>query len=125
LIVAVGANDGLRGVPVTQLKANLTHIIETAQQRQIAVVLCGMEALPIHGWDYTLAFHNVYVELAKQYSVQLVPFVLANVLTNPDLLQRDRVHPNADGARAIADSIWPYLAPLVQQAPPVSAARAW
>jgi len=58
LIVALGANDGLRGVPIAQLEANLGHIIETAQARGISVLLCGMEALPIHGWDYSVAFHN-------------------------------------------------------------------
>ena len=61
LIVALGANDGLRGVPVAQLKANLGRIIEAAQARGIAVLLCAMEALPIHGWAYTTAFHNAYV----------------------------------------------------------------
>src|ERR1700720_4391077 len=64
LIVALGANDGLRGVPVDQLKSNLSRIIEAAQARGIAVLLCGMEALPIHGWPYTVAFHHAYGELA-------------------------------------------------------------
>ncbi len=109
LIVALGANDGLRGVPVAQLTANLSRIIEAAQARTIAVLLCGMEALPIHGWAYTTAFHNAYVELARRYQVPLVPFMLANVVGNSRLMQRDQIHPNADGARAMADAIWPYL----------------
>src|SRR3954471_3267166 len=67
LIVALGANDGLRGVPVVQLTANLAHIIEVAQKRGIAVILCAMEALPIHGWGYTAAFHQAYVDLAARY----------------------------------------------------------
>lgn len=109
LIVALGANDGLRGVPVHQLAANLSHIIEVAQARVISVLLCGMEALPIHGWAYTAAFHRAYVDLAARHQIPLVPFVLMNVLGNPRLMQTDRAHPNADGARAIADIIWPYL----------------
>jgi acyl-CoA thioesterase-1 len=109
LIVALGANDGLRGVPVVQLTATLSRIIEVAQARTISVLLCGMEALPIHGWAYTTAFHNTYVELARRYQVPLVPFMLANVIGQPQLMQRDLIHPNADGARAIADTIWPYL----------------
>jgi acyl-CoA thioesterase-1 len=109
LIVALGANDGLRGVPVPQLIANLSHIIETAQKRDIAVLLCGMEALPIHGWPYTVAFHKAYVDVAARYNIPLVPFILLNIIGNPGLMQADRAHPNAKGAQAIADVIWPYL----------------
>jgi acyl-CoA thioesterase I len=115
LIVALGANDGLRGVPVDRLKENLGTIIETAQSRGMTVLLCGMEALPIHGWDYTVAFHKAYAELASRYNVPLVPFFLLNVIGNPDLMQPDRAHPNAAGHRAIAEKIWPYLEPLVAE----------
>ena len=120
LIVALGANDGLRGVPVAQLAANLSHIIETAQTRGIAVLLCGMEALPIHGWAYTAAFHQAYVDLAARYKVPLVPFILMNVIGDPRLMQPDRAHPNAEGARAIADVIWPYLEQLLAQPSAIS-----
>jgi acyl-CoA thioesterase I len=116
LVLELGANDGLRGVPVAQVKANLGRMIEAAQARRIAVLLCGMEALPIHGWDYSVAFHNVYGELAKKYDVPLVPFILMNVIGNRDLMQPDHAHPNAAGARAIADNIWPYLKPLLAPA---------
>ena len=109
LIVAIGANDGLRGVPVAQLTDNLSHIIEVAQKRGIAVLLCGMEALPIHGWAYTAAFHKTYLELAARFQIPLVPFILMNVIGDPRLMQADRAHPNADGAQAIAEVIWPYL----------------
>jgi len=116
LVLELGANDGLRGVPVAQVKTNLGRMIEAAQARRIAVLLCGMEALPIHGWDYSVAFHNVYGELAKKYDVPLVPFILMNVIGNRDLMQPDHAHPNAAGARAIADNIWPYLKPLLAPA---------
>jgi acyl-CoA thioesterase-1 len=116
LVVELGANDGLRGVPVAQVKSNLSRIIETAQGRGIVVLLCRMEALPMYGWDYTVAFHRAFDELAQQYDVSLVPFIMMNVIGNRDLMQRDRAHPNADGARAIADNIWPYLKPLLVQA---------
>jgi acyl-CoA thioesterase-1 len=115
LIVALGANDGLRGVPVAQLEANLGRIIEAAQARGVAVLLCAMEALPIYGWAYTTAFHNAYVELAARYKLTMVPFILMNVIGNPQLMQPDRAHPNAEGARAIADIIWPYLEALLGQ----------
>ena len=113
LVIELGANDGLRGVPVSQVKDNLSRVIEAAQARGITVLLCGMEALPIHGWDYTVSFHNAYAELAKKYDVSLVPFILMNVIGNRDLMQPDRAHPNAAGARAIAENIWPYLKPLL------------
>jgi acyl-CoA thioesterase I len=115
LILAVGANDGIRGIPVAQVRQNLTRIIETAQSRKVAVILCGMEALPIYGWNYTQAFHALYDELASQYHIPLVPFVMRNVLGNPQLVLPDHIHPNANGARAIADTIWPYLQPLLKR----------
>ena len=123
LILALGANDGLRGVPVAQLKSNLSRMIEQAQRHGISVLLCGMEALPMYGWDYSVGFHNAYRELARQYKVTLVPFILMNVIGNPDLMQPDHAHPNAEGARAIAENIWPYLEPLLQRNASPSPAR--
>ena len=113
LVVAIGVNDGLRGVPVAQITDNLSQIIETAQKRGISVLLCGMEALPIHGWAYTAAFHQAYVAIAARYNIPLVPFILLNVIDDARLMQRDHAHPNADGARAIADVIWPFLERLL------------
>jgi acyl-CoA thioesterase-1 len=120
VIVALGGNDGLRRVPVRQLRANLSRIIEHAQARRIGVLLCAMEALPIYGWDYATAFHQTYQELAARYRVSLVPFILANVISNERLMQPDRIHPNAEGARRIADNIWPYLYPLLRRTAPAS-----
>jgi acyl-CoA thioesterase-1 len=115
LVLALGVNDGLRGVPVAQVTANLSHIIDVARKRGIAVLLCGMEALPIHGWTYTTAFHQMYLDLAARYQIPLVPFILMNVIGNPRLMQADHAHPNADGARAIADVIWPYLEEILKK----------
>jgi acyl-CoA thioesterase I len=112
LIVALGANDGLRGVPVATVKRNLEQIIETAQARGVSVLLCGMDALPLYGWQYTMDFHNIYPELARKYGVPLVPFMLTGVLANQAMLLPDMVHPNVAGAKAIAGNIWPYLQPL-------------
>jgi len=109
LIVSVGANDGLRGVPVATMKSNISQIIATAHGRGISVVLCGMETPPIHGMDYSIAFHNAFADLAARYKVMFVPFLLKDVILDPNMLQPDRVHPNAAGARRIADNIWPYL----------------
>jgi acyl-CoA thioesterase I len=112
MIVALGANDGLRGVPVATVRSNLEKIIEAAQARHIDVLLCGMEALPVLGWQYTIDFHQIYPTLAAKYNVPLVPFMLAGVIGNQRLLQPDMVHPNAAGAAEIAAAIWPYLQPL-------------
>jgi acyl-CoA thioesterase-1 len=113
LILALGANDGLRGVPVDRLVSNLSEIIEEAQRRRIAVVLVGMDALPIHGWDYSVAFHRAYEVLAERYGIALVPSFLMRVMTNSSLMQSDRAHPNKAGARVIADLVWPHLQPLL------------
>jgi acyl-CoA thioesterase-1 len=74
-----------------------------------------MDALPIRGWAYSVAFHRAYEELAERYRIPLVPFLLVNVLSDPTLMQRDHVHPNEAGARAIADRLWPYLQPLLRR----------
>lgn len=115
LIVELGVNDGLRGVPVPQVKANLEKIITAAQAQRIEVVLCAMEALPLQGWQYTIAFHQLYEDLAANYGVTLVPFLMNGVLGNPDLISDDGVHPNAAGARYIAETIYEYLFPLARR----------
>ena len=112
LVVALGANDGLRGLPVPQLKSNLATIIERAQRRGIEVVLAGMEAPPNWGADYTRAFHDVYPALAKEYKVALVPFLLEGVAGINQLNQRDGIHPTAQGDRIVADTVWSVLEPI-------------
>jgi acyl-CoA thioesterase-1 len=115
LIVELGINDGLRGLPVPQVRANLEKILTTAQEQHAQVLLCGMEALPFNGWQYTIEFHRMYEELASKYDVPLVPFLMNGVLGNPDLISDDGVHPNAAGARYIADTIWEYLQPMASR----------
>jgi acyl-CoA thioesterase-1 len=118
LIVALGGNDGLRGLPVQQLQENLAHIIERAQARGITVVLAGMEAPPNYGRDYIVSFHKVYPALAQHYHVALVPFLLQNVAGIESLNQRDGIHPTAAGARIVADNVWAVLEPLVEHTGP-------
>jgi acyl-CoA thioesterase I len=115
MIVALGANDGLKGVPIAEVRRNLETIIEAAQARSVRVLLCGMEALPIHGWEYSLEFHRLFPALAAKYNVPLVPFLLDGVIGNPRMVQDDRVHPNAAGAAEMARTIWPYLQPLAAE----------
>jgi len=114
MILELGVNDGLRGVPVPVVKANLEKIITAAQAQHIEVVLCAMEALPLQGWQYTIAFHQMYEDLAATYGVTLIPFLMNGVLGNPDLISDDGVHPNAAGARYIAETVFEYVFPIAR-----------
>jgi acyl-CoA thioesterase-1 len=114
LIVALGGNDGLRGLPAAELQSNLAQIIERAQARGITVVLAGMEAPPNYGRDYIVSFHQVYPALAAKYRVALVPFLLQGVAGDEALNQRDGIHPTAAGARIVADNVWAVLKPIAE-----------
>ena len=114
LVIALGANDGLRGVQIATIRRNLETIIERAQSRQLKVLLCGMETLPNPGFEYALEFHRIYPDLAQRYNVPLMPFLLVDVVGRPELNLPDGWHPNAAGARIIARNIWTYLEPLLR-----------
>jgi acyl-CoA thioesterase-1 len=129
LVVELGANDGLYGVRVPTVERNLAEIIEGAQQRGIRVLLCAMEAPPFHAPGYSLEFHWLFLRLSEKYSIPLVPFFLTDLLFNPQFTAPDGVHPNAAGARRIAEAIWPYLEPIVtalnSAAPTATGIRPW
>jgi acyl-CoA thioesterase I len=116
LIVALGGNDGLRGLSVAQMKDNLSQIVARAREKNVVVILAGMEAPPNYGRDYIVSFHKVYPALAEQYKVALVPFLLQNVAGFPDMNQPDGIHPTAAGARVVADNVWAVLKPLAEDA---------
>jgi acyl-CoA thioesterase I len=116
LILELGANDGLRGLPVAEMKKNLGAIIERAQERRIAVLLLGMEAPPNFGPEYAGSFRQVYRDLARQYRVTFVPFMLDKVAGIPSLNQADGIHPNIEGTRIVADTTWSVLRPMVDAA---------
>ena len=118
LILALGANDGLRGLPPEQLRRNLEQMIETAQARGIAVVLAGMEAPPNFGRAYVVEFREVFPELAKQYRTALVPFLLEGVAGLGSMNQSDGIHPNAEGATLVADNVWAVLRPVLEKTSP-------
>ena len=113
LILGLGANDGLRGLPVDEMRKNLSTIVERAQARHITVVLCGMEAPPNFGASYTTAFRAAYKDIAAKYHVAFVPFLLDGVAGLADLNQEDGIHPNARGAERVADTVWSTLRPLL------------
>jgi acyl-CoA thioesterase-1 len=112
LVLELGANDGLRGVPVESVRENLESIITRARDRGARVLLCGMEAPPIRGWRYSLDFHGIYPGLAERYNLPLVPFLLTGVLGNPDMNLE-----NTRGAQRIAETIWPFLEPMLKAVP--------
>jgi acyl-CoA thioesterase-1 len=116
LIVALGGNDALRGLPADALAANLSQIIERARARQIRVILAGMEAPPNYGRDYIVSFHKVFPALAEKYHVAFVPFLLQNVAGLVELNQADGIHPTPAGARIVADNVWAVLKPLAEDA---------
>ena len=114
LIVALGGNDALRGLPVEQLRDNLAEIIARAKRRGIEVILAGMEAPPNFGAAYTAAFRQTYRDLAKAHDVALVPFLLDGVAGLAHMNQTDGIHPTADGAQKVADNVWAALQPIVK-----------
>lgn len=113
VILAIGANDGLRGVPVATVERNISAMIERAQARGIVVLLCQMDAPPIGGLAYTIEFHRVFTRLAERYKVRLVPFFLLSIIGNDEWDLDDSLHPNAAGHKVIADTIWPHLRPML------------
>ena len=113
VIVALGANDGLRGQSVVQLHDNLVAIVRKAQQAGARVLLAGMRMPPNYGAAYTREFAAVFPEVARRMNVPLVPFLLEGVAAEVRLNQGDGIHPNAEGQRLIAEHVWPHLRPLL------------
>jgi acyl-CoA thioesterase-1 len=115
LILALGANDGLRGLPPSQMKANLQSIIHRARQRAIPVLLIGMEAPPNYGEQYANAFRQVFQDLASDNKTPFVPFLLEGVAGIPELNQSDGIHPTSAGAARIADHLWPAVETMIEK----------
>jgi acyl-CoA thioesterase-1 len=115
LIVAFGGNDGLRGLPVSQMKENLSNIIDNARQRNIVVILAGMEAPPNFGQEYATQFRQAFRDVALNKRVLFLPFLLNHVAGKPELNQADGIHPNQQGTQIVADSVWAILEPLLDQ----------
>lgn len=114
LILELGANDGLRGLPVAQMKANLGKTIEQAQSAGTRVVLVGMKLPPNYGPDYTRAFESAFGELARRYKTALVPFLLEDFAEKPELFQPDRIHPGEAAQPLMMERVWKVLAPLLR-----------
>ncbi len=119
VILELGGNDGLRGVPVTSTRANLDKMIEVLKKNGSAVLLAGMTLPPNYGSDYVSKFEGLYRTLAAKHKVVLIPFLMQDIVTRyvstPNLMQRDGIHPTAAGQALIADTVYKYLKPMLKR----------
>lgn len=113
VILELGANDGLRGLSVAEMRRNLQIIIDRVRARKATVILCGMETLPNLGTEYTTQFRAAYAELAKQEGVVLLPFFLEGVAGKAELNQEDGIHPNEKGTEIVTENVWRALEPIL------------
>jgi acyl-CoA thioesterase-1 len=117
VIVALGANDGLRGLSVAEMQQNLTRIVQRVRERNAVVILAGMEAPPNYGQEYATAFRQAYRQVAQRERVLFIPFLLDRVAGQGALNQSDGIHPNPQGTAIVAETVWSVLRPLLDQMP--------
>jgi len=120
IFLCIGSNDGLRGLPVAELERNLRAILDRARSAGTRVVLAGALLPENYGKDYREAFRALFPRLAREYRAGFLPFLLEGVAMDPSLNQDDGIHPNAAGARRVADHVWRVLAPELVKAAPKS-----
>jgi acyl-CoA thioesterase-1 len=113
VIIELGGNDGLRGLPLATSRGNLERSIELARKSNARIVLVGMVIPPNYGPRYGQQFRDMYADLAKRYQLPFVPFFLDKVALNPDLMQADGIHANAKGQPQMLENLWPKLKPLL------------
>lgn len=114
VIVELGANDGLRGLPPALIKSNLAEIARRSQQTGAKVLLLSMKIPPNYGKRYIDLFYTIYPQLATELGIPYVPFIMEDVALTKDMMQQDGLHPNAKGQPVIADKVWPQLLPLLK-----------
>lgn len=117
-IVALGANDGLCGLDLKEMKYNLAEILDQLQRANVCPILAGIGIPPHYGHNYTQQFAAIYVELAREKAVARVPSFLKHVAGYPELNQEDGIHPNAEGYKKVLTNVWPILQPLLSQTHP-------
>ncbi len=105
IVLGLGANDMLRKINPDQTENNLRKIIENIKTKNIKIILAGMKASPANGLAYKKKFDNIFPKLAKEYNLNLIPFLLKKVALNPKLNQSDGIHPNYEGAKVISETI--------------------
>jgi acyl-CoA thioesterase I len=117
VILELGANDALRGLPLGMTRENLASMVRLSQSVGARVLLIGLRLPPNYGPRYTEQFAGMFPALANQYHLPLVPFLLEKVALVPERMQPDGLHPNAQGQPSILDTVWPYLQPLLNKNP--------
>jgi acyl-CoA thioesterase-1 len=113
VILELGGNDGLRALPIAQMRANLTNMVDLATAAGAKVLLVGMRMPPNYGADFTEQFRLCYSDLARDKKLPLVPFLLQDIALSPALMQADGIHPNESGQPKLLDNVWPSLKPLL------------
>jgi acyl-CoA thioesterase-1 len=118
-VLELGANDGLRGIPLSETRANLAEIITRVREKypDVRIVLAGMQLPPNMGPEYTTEFRRIFPELAEEHQLELIPFLLLGVGGDPKLNQADGIHPTEEGHRILADNVWEVLGPLLETEP--------
>lgn len=116
-VLELGANDGLRGIPLEETRKNLQDIINTVKTKNPSteIILAGMQIPPNMGQDYTSKFRNIFPELAKENDIALIPFLLEGVAGNPDLNQNDGIHPTAEGYEIVRENVWAVLEVVLEK----------
>ncbi len=116
-VLELGANDGLRGIPLEETRKNLQDIIDTVKESNpdTRIILAGMQIPPNMGQDYTSRFRNIFPELAEENNIELIPFLLEGVAGRPDLNQSDGIHPTAEGQEIVAENVWEVLKPILKK----------
>lgn len=115
VVLELGANDGLRGQPVAGIESSLAQIIESFQKAKVHLLLAGITLPPNYGPDYIKRFAAMYPELAAKYKLRLLDFLLVGVAGDTRLMQRDGLHPNAEGARIVAATVFKALLPMLKK----------
>lgn len=113
VIIELGGNDGLRGLPVARMQDNLVAMVRASQSTGARVVVAGIRMPPNYGRDYTDRFYAAFANVARQYETALVPFLLEGVSDSADFFQADRIHPSAQAQARILQTVWPVLEPMV------------
>jgi len=114
VLIELGGNDGLRGLPLEEIRRNFADMIELCRERRARVVLAGMRLPPNYGRAYTHGFEQVYASLAAEYRVTLIPFLLEGLDDGLEYFQADAIHPNAAAQAVILDNVWRHLQPLLK-----------
>jgi len=117
VILELGGNDGLRGLNIDLMKSNLQTMISKILQSNTGALLVGMRLPPNYGQVYTDKFHQMYVDLAQSNNIPLVPFLLAGIATQKNLMQEDGIHPKEEAQSLMLENVWKYLQPLLAPAP--------